>query len=247
MRQHFRLRSTLLAGLVRVGLLPADGLLLYDSTHVPWLSGFGSFAELCYALVRCSVPEVVAEIGSAHGRSTCYIAAGLQRNGKGQLYSIDPHTSTGWNDGDRDLDTFEAVRKRLRALRLDPWVTHLRMESRAACATWSFGKVDLLLVDGSHTQADVQADWTGFLPHLSPGALVLFHDTMWEYRRDSPYWREDQGVPRVVQAIQDAGYPAVTIMSGWGLTIVQNCRGGFPLLGGRDRSLTSPLHEPGES
>jgi predicted O-methyltransferase YrrM len=226
---RLRLRPTILSWLVRCGLLPADSLLLYDPTFFPWFSGFGSFAELCYGLVRSSTPDVVAEIGSAHGRSTCYIAAGLQRNGRGRLYSIDPHSPTDWNDGAADTDTFNIVRGRLRALRLDPWVTHLRAESRAACKNWTFGKIDLLLVDGSHTEADVREDWLGFLPHLSPAALILFHDTMWEYHRESKYWREDQGVPRVVQSIQDAGFPAVTIPSGWGLTIVQNSMGCFPL------------------
>lgn len=51
----------------------------------------------------------------------------------------------------------------------------------------------------------------------------------WEYHRDSPWYRADQGVPKLVQELQNSGYPMVTLREGWGLTILQNSKGGFPL------------------
>jgi len=53
---------------------------------------------------------------------------------------------------------------------------------------------------------------------------------MWQYRQDSKWYRADQGVPRFVQELQDQGYPMVTLTEGWGLTILQNSLGGFPLI-----------------
>lgn len=222
-------RSKALALLVRCGVLPADTLLLYDTDAFKWHSGFGEFAHVLYALVRSAKPDTVVEVGSSYGYSTCYIAAALQRNSKGMLYSIDPHEATRWNDGNPSDDTYGIVQQRLAALRLTQYVTHLRAYSHQTIKQWD-KPIDLLLLDGSHSYQDVKSDFFGFLPHLANDSLVLFHDTMWEYHRDSKWYRNDQGVPRVVQELQNLGYPMVTLREGWGLTILQNSRGGFPLV-----------------
>jgi len=222
-------RSQLLAMLVRWGVLPADTLLLYDTNAFKWFSGFGEFAHVVYALVRSAKPEVVVEVGSSYGYSTCYIAAALQRNSRGMLYSIDPHEATGWNDGNPSDDTYRIVQDRLAALRLSRYVTQVRTYSQLAIKQWD-KPVDLLLLDGSHSYEDVKNDFFGFLPHLVEGGMVLFHDSMWEYHRDSKWYRSDQGVPLFVQELQDSGYPMVTLREGWGLTLLQNYKGGFPLI-----------------
>lgn len=222
------LRSDTLKLLVWAKLLPADALLLYDDNCFEWFSGFGDFAIVVYALVRSARPQVVVEVGSAYGKSTCFIAAALQRNSIGKLYSIDPHCATNWNDGNPVVDTFEIVQHRLRVLRLSKFVDPIRMLSKDAVKSWD-KTIDVLLLDGSHAYQDVKNDFLGFLPHLKKGGLVLFHDTMWEYHRDSEWYRADQGVPKFVQELQNQGYPMVTLTEGWGLTILQNSLGGFPL------------------
>lgn len=222
------LRSQGLALLVRWGVLPADTLLLYDSNAFDWFSGFGDFANVVYSLVRSAKSDVVVEVGSAYGYSTCFIAAALQRNTKGMLYSIDPHEPTLWNDGNKADDTSSIVRNRLRTLRLSKYVTQLKCYSSDVIRDWS-KTIDILLLDGSHGYDDVKGDFYGFLPHVKKGGLVVFHDTMWEYHRESKWYRADQGVPRFVQELVDDGYPTVTLTEGWGLTILQNSKGGFPL------------------
>lgn len=218
-----------MAFLVRVGILPADTLLLYDKDAFRWFSGFGEFAHVLYSLVRSAKPETIVEVGSAFGYSTCYIAAALQRNKSGILYSIDPHEPTEWNDGSPTADTFAIVQERLKKLRLSQFVHQIRDYSQQAVARWNT-PIDMLLLDGSHYYEDVKNDFSGFLPHVVAGGLVLFHDTMWEYHRESPWYRPDQGVPRLVNELQSDGYPMVTLREGWGLTILQNSQGGFPLL-----------------
>lgn len=222
-------RSSVFRFLVRLGVVPADSVLLYDDTCFEWHSGFGEFATVLYALVRSGRPETVVEIGSAYGKSTCFIAAALQRNRCGKLFSIDPHTATEWNDGQAGDDTFATVGKRLRQLRLTPYVEQWRMKSSEAAASWSEA-IDILLIDGSHSYDDVRADFFSFLPHVKPGGLILFHDTMWDHRKNERFCRPDMGVPRVVQELQDSGYPMVTLRESWGLTILQNVVGGYPLV-----------------
>lgn len=223
------LRQNILKSLVRIGFLPADSLLLYDSDCFAWYSGFGDFATMVYALVRNLRPTVIVEVGSAYGKSTCFFAAALQRNGKGTLFSIDPHSPTNWNDGNAAEDTFEIVHNRLRELRLAKFVEQMRMLSSQAIQSWD-KPIDLLLLDGSHTYEDVRADFLGFMPHIKNGGFVLFHDTMWGIHQDSHWYRADQGVPKFVQELQVLGYPLVTLKVGWGLTILQNSLGGFPLI-----------------
>lgn len=228
-------RSAVLRLFIKGGFLPADSLLLYDNNCFAWHSGFGDFATVVYALVRSKRPQVVVEVGSAYGKSTCFIAAALQRNGCGTLFSIDPHSVTDWNDGNPVDDTFEIVKRRLRELRLAGFVEQIRMLSKEAVRSWA-KPIDILLLDGSHTYEDVKSDFVGFLPHLQKDGLVLFHDTMWQYRQDSKWYRDDQGVPRFVQELSDQGYPMVTLTEGWGLTILQNSLGGFPLIFTADQS-----------
>ena len=223
------LRSNLLKFIVRIGLFPADTLLFYDDNAFEWYTGFRPYAKVIYSLVLSVKPDCVVEIGSAYGYSTCFIAAALQRRQRGILFSIDPHEKTEWNDGKQTDDTYTIVRKRLLILRLSGFVEMIRAYSYQAVENWS-RPIDILLIDGSHTYEDVKQDFEKFLPHVIPGGYIAFHDTLWKYHKQNRYYREDQGVPRFVQELLDSGYPMVTISGGWGLTILQNTLGGFPLI-----------------
>jgi len=224
-----KLTSRVLKILIRFGVMPADSILLYDDKCFSWHSGFGPLALVLYGLVRSTRPEVVVEIGSAYGLSTCFIAAALQRNNHGKLYSIDPHETTEWNDSGETTETFAIVQQRLKELKLSKFVEQIRLYSSKAIASWNT-PIDILFIDGSHSYEDVKNDFFGFLPYVKHGGFVLFHDTTWEYHKDNPYYRSDIGVPRVVQELQEQDYPTVTIPEHFGLTILQNYLGGYKLI-----------------
>jgi predicted O-methyltransferase YrrM len=63
-------------------------------------SGLGDLAWLLYGLARSLKPKVCVEIGSARGKSACFIGMAHRENNSGKLYAIDPHTATNWNDSD---------------------------------------------------------------------------------------------------------------------------------------------------
>src|SRR6516162_6551295 len=57
--------------------------------RVDFSSGLGDGAWLLYGICRSVKPAVAVEIGSARGKSACYIGMALKENGWGRLYAID--------------------------------------------------------------------------------------------------------------------------------------------------------------
>ena len=88
------------------------------STKVDWCSGLGDAVFTLYGLVRAQHPEVIVEIGSARGRSTCALALACRKNGDGRVYAIDPHTVNPWADIGTGGKTEAFLRDRLRDYRL---------------------------------------------------------------------------------------------------------------------------------
>jgi predicted O-methyltransferase YrrM len=66
----------------------------YRLPAVDFASGLGDSAWLLHGLARSLKPKVCVEIGSARGKSACYVGLALMENGFGKIYAIDPHTKT---------------------------------------------------------------------------------------------------------------------------------------------------------
>jgi len=190
-------------------------------------SGLGDSAWVLYALCRSMKPAVCVEIGSARGKSACFVGMALKENGSGRLYAIDPHTRTNWNDSE-SVDTFEIMSQNVGRLGLQDVVTMLRMTSQQALANWS-QPIDLIFIDGDHSYEGVKSDWTGFLPFMKPFSLVVFHDTIWDLKPDPVWYRPDMGVPRFVEELRQEGYPVLTIDRDCGVSLVQPVKGGNAL------------------
>ena len=67
-------------------------------SRVDWHSGLGDAVFVLYSLVRAKRPQVIVEIGSARGRSTCALALACRQNGVGRVYAIDPHSINLWTE-----------------------------------------------------------------------------------------------------------------------------------------------------
>ncbi|MGA2248217.1 MAG: class I SAM-dependent methyltransferase [Verrucomicrobiota bacterium] len=191
-------------------------------------SGLGDSSWLLYGLARSMKPDVCVEIGSARGKSACFVGLALKRNGRGVLYAIDPHTTTNWNDS-TSVDTFPIIQANLRQAGVAEQVEIVRKTSAEAAKGWN-KKIDLIFIDGDHSYEGVKADWELFLPHLKPFGMVVFHDTLWDLRPD-PQWgrRADMGVPRFVEELRASGYPVLTIDQNFGVSLVQPFLGGVKL------------------
>jgi predicted O-methyltransferase YrrM len=192
-------------------------------------SGLGDSCWLLHGLVRALKPATVVEIGSARGKSACYMALALRENGRGMLHAIDPHTSTDWNDT-KAVDSYTWMTRTIRTLGLERWITVVRKTSNAAASGWST-PIDLLFIDGDHSYDGVKRDFDLFSPHLSERGVCLFHDTAWNVREDlAGLARTDMGVPKFVDELRASGFPVITLPENYGVSIVQRRKGGLPLI-----------------
>src|SRR5262249_45414617 len=146
-------------------------------------SGLNDSAWMLHSMARSLKPDVCVEIGSARGRSACFIGLALAQNGRGKLFAIDPHTQTDWNDTQSD-ETLPIMQAHLESLDLTPYVEIVRKTSGEAAENWN-RKIDLLFIDGDHSYEGVRRDWDLFSPHVSPFGVVVFHDTIWDVDQES--------------------------------------------------------------
>lgn len=195
--------------------------------EINFLSGLGDSSYLLYGLVRSMKPEVCVEIGSARGRSACFIGMALKENGRGRLFAIDPHQQTSWNDF-QSVDTFEIIKNNLAALQITHQVDIVRMTSGEAARGWN-RQIDMIFIDGDHSYEGIKRDWELFVPYLTTFGVVIFHDTIWDLRPDPKWSRNDMGVPRFVDELRQQGYPVLTIDRDAGISLIQPAHGGIPL------------------
>ena len=195
--------------------------------QIQFYSGLGDAAHLLYGLTRFVKPEVCVEIGSARGKSTCYIGLALKENGRGKLYAIDPHQTTNWNDRS-SVDTLGLISQNLRDVGVHEQVEIVRKASDQAAQNWST-KIDILFIDGDHSYEGVKRDWDLFAPHVREFGIVIFHDTMWDLRPNPQWSRSDMGVPRFVDHLRIQGYPVLTFERNCGVSLVQTTKGGVPI------------------
>ena len=195
--------------------------------HTDFHSGLGDSCYLLYGLARSMKPKICVEIGSARGKSACYVGMALKENGGGKLIAIDPHTQTDWNDS-KSNKTLSIMRHNIRKFGLEDQIEIKQQTSSEAASSWPH-PIDMIFIDGDHTYEGVKRDWELFLPYLTEFGIVIFHDTAWDlpaYHKDS---RSDMGVPRFLEELRRDGYPVITINRDYGVSLVQPIRGGHPL------------------
>lgn len=134
-----------------------------------------------------TAPRLGLEIGSYCGKSTVWLGDAARETGAA-LVTLDHHTGSeehqvGWEYHDTALvdpetgrlDTLPHLRRTLRLAGLADVVTPVVGRS-AVVAAWWRRPLDLLFVDGGHTEEAAQADFTGWAPHVSIGGALLVHD-----------------------------------------------------------------------
>ena len=118
----------------------------------------------------------VVEVGVYEGSSAVVLCEVLDP--EAELHLIDPFGEhrwalpAGWGATE---GASRRVVERARRRSHGPRVTWHVDYSAAVAARWT-GPVDLVFIDGDHSEAGVRADWDGWHGFVEPGGAVLFHD-----------------------------------------------------------------------
>jgi predicted O-methyltransferase YrrM len=152
------------------GFMPADeGKALFD------------------AAVRFLAGGVAVEIGTYCGRSTVLLGAAAAQRGS-VLYTVDHHHGSeehqpGWEFHDTTMvdpvsgrfDTLPTFRRTLDAAGLDDTIVAVVGKSTVVARGWQT-PLQLLFIDGGHSEEVAQADFDGWAKWVSVGGALIIHD-----------------------------------------------------------------------
>jgi predicted O-methyltransferase YrrM len=137
--------------------------------------------KLLYDLARQYAGNgAIVEIGSWKGKSTIWLAKGLQRNGaKTKIYAIDPHRGSSEHHAmfQNKIDTFSEFKENIRRAGVEEAVVPLVTTSEAASQTFD-APIALLFIDGAHEYELVKMDFDRWFPKVITGGMIAFHDTI---------------------------------------------------------------------
>ena len=113
----------------------------------------------------------LVEIGVFKGGSAMVTRRMMAPNAA--LFLVDPYITMGRTSTDKG--SLEEAKANVEPEKNGKviWIT-----DRSLYAERKFlGKIDYLLIDGDHSYKECKIDWTIWSPHVSPGGVVIFHDT----------------------------------------------------------------------
>jgi MMP 1-O-methyltransferase len=131
--------------------------------------------RLLYRLAFEADPAgAIVEIGSWHGRSTIWLAAGAAAGRGASVVAIDPHHGTHLRPDGHSTEL--TLRENLERAGLAPHVDVVVSTSADAARSWS-RPVSLLWIDGDHAYEGVSRDLDLWEPFLLADGAVALHDT----------------------------------------------------------------------
>ncbi len=159
---------------------------------VPFLRGWGGKWERpnrMAELILKEKPNVVVEIGVFGGQSLIPMAMALKANGAGRIYGIDPYNlevikgqmsemddKEGWLKQDMGMvltDTF----RWLKELELQDYATLILCQSQNCSTLFPLNSIDILHIDGAHTEEGVMLDVNLYAKRVRPGGYIWMDDT----------------------------------------------------------------------
>jgi predicted O-methyltransferase YrrM len=147
--------------------------------------------------------STLVEIGVAEGVSAMALREGMLDDGT--LYLIDPfHLSRA-----PGLNFLKRAAHRAVGSCRRGEVVWLEKFSQEAARTWN-APIDLLLIDGDHSESAVERDWNDWSRFVKPGGVVIFHDArVFENGWPSPEWGPVRLVNRLFRSGQNEDWTIV--------------------------------------
>lgn len=180
---------------LRADLVLANALVTWDRSGDPEQLQYGQLLNAEGHALRLAAREVLAdqvivEIGSYTGKSTCCLARGSAEGRCVPVYAVDLWTAGTSRKGrhfrarlpDEQAADSKFHRPEVLAVfrrRMEVYsaglVRECMGESTLVAATFG-GPVGLLFIDAEHTYEACRADFEAWSPHVVAGGVVAFHD-----------------------------------------------------------------------
>jgi predicted O-methyltransferase YrrM len=160
---------------------------------LPAIQGWCS-PEKATALIETIVsrrPELCVEIGVFGGSSLIPQALALKHNGRGTIVGIDPWTRdaalesmvaeehrTWWSKLDLD-SVYRHCVAHVEHQQLENFVMLRRSKAEDEAGAFPDGSIDLLHIDGNHSEEPALRDVELYLPKVKAGGIIFFDDVHW--------------------------------------------------------------------
>lgn len=143
-------------------------------------------------LVLSEKPSLIVEIGVFGGASLLPQALALQQNGHGLIVGIDPWTKDAALEGDvgqenadwwKECDLNEIALGCWAAIDqegLGQYAALVRSQAHLVCGFFKCGGIDILEIDGNHSELASCRDVELYLPLVRPGGHIWFDDSDWK-------------------------------------------------------------------
>jgi predicted O-methyltransferase YrrM len=144
-------------------------------------------ADALRAAAATAAPGLWLEIGTYCGKSTVHLGA-VARSRGAHLVTLDHHHGSeenqpGWEWHDPStvdpytgrMDTLPFLRHTLHDAGLEATVSVLVASTQQVAGWWS-SPLQLLFLDGNHTEEVAQHDYAAFARHVVRGGLLVVHD-----------------------------------------------------------------------
>ena len=159
-------------------------------------------ASVMMDLVFWTKPKVVVEIGVWGGKSLIPMAFAVKALGEGKVYGIDPwdnqESTAGqsdeanrewWGKVDHEM-IYKGFLAKLKKFELEDYVEVIRASSADAPV---IPLIDILHIDGNHSQETSIFDVLKWVPLVRPGGLIIFDDVDWPTTKKASSLVEEYG------------------------------------------------------
>lgn len=181
-----------------------------------WCSKFK--AGILVDLVLMLKPQNVLEIGVFGGKSLVPMGIACKANKTGTVFGIDPWAAVNsiegmdgenlrwWGTIDHEA-IYQGLVDKVNKFNLNDQILLLRTTSENAPV---LGTIDILHVDGNHSEKAAYFDVTKWVPYVRQGGVVIMDDLNWEGPKKAVEWLDGHCVKLV--EFNDSG-------SNWGIWI----------------------------
>lgn len=144
----------------------------------PRIYGVGAWTEhifFAYDLVAEERPDLLVELGTDRGESYFSFCQSVVENQTGtRCFAVDTWKGDAQSGLYGEI-TFQDVESHNR-MHYKGFSTLLRQTFDEAVSGFQDGKIDILHLDGFHSEEAVRHDLANWLPKISPGGILLLHD-----------------------------------------------------------------------